>query len=30
VEGYDPLKPEVVRLRDGQELTVVFRCCRCS
>lgn len=25
VEGYDPLKPEVVRLRDGQEQTVLFR-----
>jgi hypothetical protein len=25
VDGYDPGKPEVVRLRDGQELTVVFK-----
>jgi tRNA A-37 threonylcarbamoyl transferase component Bud32 len=25
VEGYDPGKPEIVRLRDGQELTVVFK-----
>lgn len=25
VDGYDPGKPEVVRLRDGQELAVVFK-----
>ena len=25
VEGYDPGKPEIVRLRDGQEQTVVFK-----